>query len=172
MMQSSSIRLRAVEPEDLDFMYLIENDTQLWKYGASNVPFSRFALRNFIEQTTNNLSRDGQLRLTIEHSSGFPIGFIDLENYDAVHNRAEVGIVVSPEWQNQGVAGDALSLLMQYASDILHVHLLYAYVCRDNKPALRLFGNAGFMDSGVLPQWIRLASAYSDVIVFTKVLAD
>ena len=36
-----SIRLRAIEPEDLDLLYLIENDTRLWNVGTTNVPYSR-----------------------------------------------------------------------------------------------------------------------------------
>ena len=36
--------LRALEPEDLDFLYIIENDSSLWKFGASNVPYSKYVL--------------------------------------------------------------------------------------------------------------------------------
>ena len=35
------IRLRALEPEDLDVLYAIENDTTIWNVGNTNVPYSR-----------------------------------------------------------------------------------------------------------------------------------
>ena len=38
------VRLRAIEPEDLDTLYKIENDRTLWGIGPTNVPYSRFAL--------------------------------------------------------------------------------------------------------------------------------
>ena len=31
------MKLRAIEPEDLDLLYQIENDQSLWKVGATNV---------------------------------------------------------------------------------------------------------------------------------------
>ena len=34
------VRLRAMEPEDLELLYTIENDTQLWCVGTANVPVS------------------------------------------------------------------------------------------------------------------------------------
>ena len=92
--------LRAAEPEDLDLMYLVENDTALWTVGSSNVPYSRYALRQFIEQTSNDINSDGQVRLVIAlNENRNAIGFVDLQNYDVRHRRAEVGIVLLPEWQ-------------------------------------------------------------------------
>ena len=35
------IFLRALEPEDLDFLYEMENDESLWEVGSTNVPYSR-----------------------------------------------------------------------------------------------------------------------------------
>ena len=43
-MNQKRIRLRALEPEDLDELYQIENDRRLWDVGLTNVPYSRFAL--------------------------------------------------------------------------------------------------------------------------------
>jgi diamine N-acetyltransferase len=39
------IYLRALEPEDLDFLYQIENDSSIWQYGANKAPVSRFCLK-------------------------------------------------------------------------------------------------------------------------------
>ena len=55
------IRLRAIEPEDLDLLYRIENDTQLWNVGATNVPYSRFLLHGFISSSTGDIYTDKQL---------------------------------------------------------------------------------------------------------------
>ena len=35
------IILRALEPEDLDVLYSIENDIELWSVGYTTVPYSR-----------------------------------------------------------------------------------------------------------------------------------
>ena len=38
------VTLRAIEPEDLDVLYTIENDDKLWTVGSTNVPYSRYSL--------------------------------------------------------------------------------------------------------------------------------
>lgn len=38
------IHLRAIEPEDLDVLYNIENDTEVWNVSTTNVPYSRYIL--------------------------------------------------------------------------------------------------------------------------------
>ena len=42
------IFLRALEPEDLDFLYEMENDESLWEVGSTNVPYSRQMLLDYI----------------------------------------------------------------------------------------------------------------------------
>ena len=58
MLKSDRIKLRAVEPEDLDLMYLIENDSELWPMGQTSVPFSHYALKQYIAECSNDFFRD------------------------------------------------------------------------------------------------------------------
>ena len=43
-MNTPTITLRALEPEDLDALYAIENDTEIWDVGHTNVPYSKYAV--------------------------------------------------------------------------------------------------------------------------------
>lgn len=163
--------LRAAEPEDLDLMYLIENDTLLWAVGCANVPYSRFALRQFIEQTSNSIVADQQLRLVIQHlDSRNAIGFVDLQHYDPRYHRAEVGIVLLPEWQHQGLAQEVLKVLARYAYQHLFMHQLYALVSVGNQPAQALFLNAGYQKTATLRHWLRNEEEWQDVNVYQKIL--
>ena len=122
MLNSNKLKLRAVEPEDLDLMYLVENDTELWQFGQASVPFSHYALKQYIAESTNDFFHDRQLRLVLETADGNSVGFVDLQKYDPQHHRAEVGIVVVPEKQRQGLATEALRLLAGYVSNHLGIH--------------------------------------------------
>lgn len=171
MLRGSKILLRAVEPEDLDLMYLVENDSSLWQYGCSNVPYSRYALRRFIEETRNDIFQDTQLRLVMETLDGVAVGFVDLQNFDAMHDRAEVGIVVVPEAQGRGYAKEALMLLSQYAGMHLHLHLLYAVVAARNVVACRLFRCSGYEQNSLLPGWLKDGNGeYADANLFMLTL--
>ena len=171
MLKGKKIMLRAAEPEDLDLMYLVENDTSLWTCGSTNVPYSRFALRQFIEQTSNDINTDGQVRLVIALSENRnAIGFVDLQNYDLRNRRAEVGIVIMPEWQRQGLGNEVLKILEEYASKHLYIHQLFAFVSVVNTAAQALFSKAGYNKTATLQHWLRNGEEWQDAMVYQKIL--
>ena len=59
------IYLRAVEPEDIDIMYEMENDPSMWDISNFTVPYSHYVLRQYIENSQCDVFSDKQLRLMI-----------------------------------------------------------------------------------------------------------
>ena len=158
MLKSDKLKLRAVEPEDLDLMYLIENDSELWPCGQASVPFSHYALRQFIAEST------------IEKADGVSVGFVDLQRYDPMHHRAEVGIVVVPEQQRQGLASEALRLLAGYVSSHLGIHQLYALVPEGNVASAALFRKCGYTKTATLRDWLNCTDGWQAVDVFQLII--
>ena len=166
MLENDSIVLRAVEPDDIDFLYNCENNTQLWRYGTTMVPYSRFAIKQYIADTQNDIFLDRQLRLIICVKPDLnPIGTIDLFDFDPYHQRASVGIcITSDENRRQGYASQSLSLLIEYCFDFLHLHQLYCSVAADNEASLHVFEKAGFEQCGLRKDWLRATNGYIDEI--------
>ncbi len=158
-----SVVLRAVEPEDLDFMYIIENDRDIWKVGNTNMPYSRFALHEYIANATGDIYTDKQLRLIITNEERLFIGIIDLCNFNPQHQRAEVGIVVRKQYRDQGYGKAALSELLDYAHTVLHIHQLYALVSVDNPWCVKLFEGVGFQHDTELQDWLFDGDKYRNV---------
>ena len=102
-MEDKKIRLRALEPEDLDFLYEMENEESLWEMGCTNVPYSRQVLLDYITTATADIYTDKQVRLIVENEQQEAVGIIDLMNFDPRHQRAELGIVIKKEHQHQGL---------------------------------------------------------------------
>ena len=150
-------------------MYLIENDTELWRLGQTTVPFSHYALKQYIAETTNDFFHDRQLRLVIETADGTSVGFVDLQNYEPLHHRAEVGIVVVPEKQRQGLATEALRLLAGYVSVHLGIHQLYALVPEGNEASMALFKKCGYKKTATLQDWLNSPKGWQSVVVFQKI---
>lgn len=44
-----------MEPEDLDFLYGVENDDRLWNVGVTNVPYSKSMLLDYITSATGDI---------------------------------------------------------------------------------------------------------------------
>ncbi|MBO4549742.1 MAG: GNAT family N-acetyltransferase [Bacteroidaceae bacterium] len=169
MLKSDKLKLRAVEPEDLDLMYLIENDTELWPCGQASVPFSHYALKQYIAESSNDFFHDRQSRLVLETAEGISVGFVDLQNYDPLHHRAEVGIVVVPEQQRKGLATEALRLLAQYVSSHLGIHQLYALVPEDNTASIALFKKCGYKATATLQDWLNSPKGWQSVVIYQLV---
>ena len=169
-MNESIVRLRALEPEDLELLYQIENDRELWNVGVTNVPYSRYTLHDYIASQKGDIYVDRQVRLMIESNVGETVGIADIVNFDPQHRKAEVGIIVLNGQRRQGFALEALRQLADYATSTLHLHQLYAYVDVDNEPSLMLFKKAGYSDGAVLAQWLFDGKNYHDVVLMQHFL--
>lgn len=162
--------LRAMEPEDLDLLYEIENDRELWNVGATNVPYSRYALHTYIAQSQCNIYADEQVRLMIENAERKTVGIIDLTQFDPRNLRAELGIVVLNACRGKGYATAAVHKIIDYCRNILHLHQLYAYVATDNAESLALFTRLGFERGATLRDWLYSAGAYHDACLMQRFL--
>lgn len=171
LLKNEMVKLRAVEPEDIGLLYEAENDTQIWWVGDQNVPYSRFALKQYLQSATNDIYADKQVRFVIERKTdAHPVGLIDLFSFSPSHHRAEVGILVFESFRNQGYGTHALNLLAEYAIAQLQLHQLYAYVSVENDAACQLFQSCGFNKSHILKDWLKISDGFSDVLFMQKIL--
>ena len=130
------IRLRAMEPEDLELIYEMENDPQQWDISNFTVPYSRYVMKQYLENSQCDMFADKQLRMMIVRlEDGVAIGTIDITDFAPIHARGEVGIVIRKEFRGAGYAKDALTLLCEYAFDFLYLKQLIVHVATDNEHA-------------------------------------
>ena len=150
------IELRALEPEDIEFLYRWENDMQIWSTGITITPYSRFALRKYIESQPEDLYVSKQLRLMIVlKTEKKVIGTLDMFDFDPYHNRAGIGILIDACFRSKGFGSQALELFIQYAFNYLKLKQLYCNVAEDNVNSLALFQKQGFKISGKLHSWLK-----------------
>ncbi|MEG2573479.1 MAG: GNAT family N-acetyltransferase [Bacteroides sp.] len=163
---NEQLYLRAPEPEDLDVMYRIENNPELWEVSSITSPYSRYVLKQYIQTSGNDIFMDRQLRLMIiRKRDELIIGSVDLTNFDPLHTRAEVGIVVMKEYRREKIAQQTLNLLAEYCFGYLHMKQLYAYIPVDNEESIRLFSSCGFVVCGTLKDWLRTEDSYKDAFL-------
>ena len=132
------MRLRKLEPYDLPFLYQWENDAAMWVDADTHNPLSQQDLRDYIESTTGDIYKDGQLRLIIEHE-GVTMGCMDLFDFDPRNRKAAIGMYIAPEYRHRGIGAKALVLLEQYAFEYLQLRMLYAIIATTNEPCSRLY---------------------------------
>ncbi len=155
-LQGKQIYLRALEPTDLEFLYGLENDENLWEVSNTTSPFSKYILTQYLENSHKDIYEAKQLRLVIcILETKLPIGCIDLYDFEPKHSRAGVGIIISSEENKQkGFASEALQLLCNYAFTQLNLHQLYAGITEENIASIHLFEGLNFIKTGTKKDWI------------------
>ncbi len=167
-LKGNNINLRALEPEDLEFVYAIENDEDIWEVSNTQTPYSKFLIRQYLENAHQDIYEAKQLRLAIcKNDSQKAIGLIDLFDFDPRNNRAGIGIVIQNEIdRTQGFGKEALALLIDFSFTQLQLHQLFANIGVDNVSSLNLFATFGFQKIGVKKDWIHINNFYQDEAIF------
>ncbi|MDA0176902.1 Acetyltransferase [Mesoflavibacter sp. HG96] len=161
------IYLRALEPEDLEFIYQIENDESIWEISNTITPYSKYLIKQYLENAHKDIYEVKQLRLVICNNLDKTIGLIDLFDFDIKNKRAGIGILVKSETERQkGYGKEALKLLVNYSFKHLNLHQLYCNISEDNTASLTLFKNQGFKEIGLKKDWNLTNGSYKNEYLF------
>nr|WP_298995497.1 GNAT family protein [uncultured Polaribacter sp.] len=162
-----NIKLRALEKEDLNFLYQIENNESFWQVSHTQTPFSKYMLKLYLENAHLDIYQAKQLRLIIEeNNTNQQVGMIDLFDFNPKHKRAGIGILIHPDFQEIGYAFEALSLLINYTFTHLDLHQLYANITEDNSKSISLFEKNNFVKTGIKKDWIFTNNNYKSEILY------
>ena len=163
--KNDNISLRCAEPEDAPLIYKWENDRSVWRVSNNQAPYSLFQIEQFL-LSNNDLFSNKQLRLMIDNPQSLSVGCIDLFNFDAVNQHAEVGLLIDSAFRHQGYAKESLQLLLEYTFNNLMLHQLFCSVDEKNIESQQVFLHLGFEKCGHRKQWIKTPEGFLDVIYF------
>lgn len=163
----SIVALRALEPSDVDRLYLWENDPEVWQFGDRRAPLSRHQLWEYATTYDADPIRAGQIRFMITLSAtGEVVGAIDLFDIEATSGRGQVGILVGKDYRGRGYGASALGMLCSYAATQLGLHQLWSITSAMNAAARATFERCGFKISGRLRSWQKTGARYEDAYIY------
>jgi len=168
-LKTDTLYLRALEKSDLEFLYALENDVSVWRVSNTITPFSKDGVAQYLEQAALDIYTTKQLRLIICTPNQERIGAIDLFDFDPLHRRAGIGILILPYFQRQNFASQALEILLRYCYQHLLLHQVYCSIAEDNAASIRLFQKFGFRTIGKREQWLKTSAGWIDVYDFQKI---
>jgi len=169
-LKDKHIYLRALEPEDLQFLYELENDTSIWEISGTTTPYSKHVLQFYLDNAHRDIYDVKQLRLCICNLEDEVVGLIDLFDFDPKNNRAGLGIVIkNSDKRNQGIGNESIKVFSKYAFNNLNLHQIFVNVIEDNVASIHLFEKLGFKRIGVKKDWILVEGAYKNEILFQKI---
>lgn len=165
-LRGKSVFLRALEPEDLEYLYSVENNEEFWEVSTTSTPYSRYILKQYLENSHKDIYQIKQLRLVICKKDK-TIGFIDIFDFEPKHKRAALGIIISENTERgNGYGAEALELICNYCFSHLNVHQVYAGVGIDNEKSRQLFEKAGFILAGHKKDWNLVNGKFKDELLY------
>ena len=161
-LKGKNIFLRALELEDIDYLFSIENNEKYWSISDSQIPFSKYLLNRYLKNSDMDIYEAKQLRLVITDFKNITIGLIDLFDIDFKNNRAGVAIIINENMRNKGFAKEALEMLIKYSKTHLSLHQLYCNILEDNTHSVNLFKSVQFKEVGLKKDWIKFDGKYKN----------
>ncbi|MDO5607029.1 MAG: GNAT family protein [Capnocytophaga sp.] len=169
-LKGKTVFLRALESDDLQSLYDLENDVTLWEVSETQLPFSKYVLQQYLDSAHKDIYEVRQLRLVISTYAMQLAGCVDLYGFDPKNRRAGVGIVVTEPFRRKGIGKEVLELVTEYARKFLGLHQLYAYISEENTASRKLFEKSGYEPKGTLSDWIFSDGKYKNVSLYQLIL--
>lgn len=161
-----NVRLRALEPADLELLYLWENDPEIWRVSETIAPMSREVLLKLISDQKYDLYASRQMRLMIDVDN-VSVGCVDLFNFEPLHRRFGVGILIyADEHRRRGYASRVIEQVKDYAHNILDLKQIWVNINEDNPASIALFESCGFVLSARRKEWINRAGKFIDELEY------
>jgi diamine N-acetyltransferase len=169
-LKGEHVYLRALEPEDLDFIHAIENDETIWEISNTQTPYSRYLIKQYLEQAHKDIYEVKQLRLVISNYESESLGMIDIFDFDFKNRRAGIGILIKNiSNRKNGYGSEALKLLVDYGFNHLDLHQMYCNILEDNLASIKLFTNQGFKKIGLKKDWIQHNGTFKNEYLFQRI---
>ncbi len=167
MLNSTNIYLRTIEPRDASLMLKWENNPENWAVSDTLVPFSEHLILQYVN-SAQDIFETKQLRFIIcLQENDKPIGTIDLFEYDPLHRRAGVGVLIDEvSERNKGYADEALKLMIQYSFEKLNLHGLFCNIFESNAHSIRLFEKNNFIKTGAKKDWVKTIKGWETELFY------
>lgn len=161
-------RLRALEPSDVELLYLWENDPEVWRVSGTLAPLSLERIARFVEEQSYDIYATRQMRLIVD-VEGVAVGSVDIFEFDPSNRRFGIGILIYSHERRQGYARAAIEATLRYGVEVLGVKQVWASIAANNEPSVALFESCGFEQCGRRRAWLRTPDGYVDQLEYQRV---
>ena len=141
-----TVRLRALERDDLEFVHGLNNDSRIMSYWFTEPYEALVELRDIYDRHVH----DNRERRFVIEADGERAGVVELVEIDYIHRGAEFQIIVHPSMQGRGHARAATRAALDHAFAVLNLHKVYLVVDVENAAAIHVYREAGFVVEGEL----------------------
>jgi [ribosomal protein S5]-alanine N-acetyltransferase len=164
MFIGTKVTVGAFVPDDYAAMYCWSNDIIAARLDGAFRPVNLKDAVNWCESAGKDSTR---VMLSIrQRTDPKIIGYLHIQNINAVHRSADIGIRIGEEkFRGQGYGKEALAIGLNYCWNHLNLERAGLLVFRHNQRAISAYKAVGFKKEGLLRRLFFIDGAWVDVVV-------
>jgi ribosomal-protein-alanine N-acetyltransferase len=157
------VGLRWLEPADVPALFEVFSDPEVMRYWSSTPLVDEEAAAGLLRHIHDRFAARALFQWGISRQAdNRVIGTCTLFHLDAENRRAEIGFALGQAHWGQGLASEALGLLIGFAFGTLGLHRLEADVDPRNAASLRILERQGFRREGLLRERFHVGGEVQD----------
>lgn len=161
------VRLRALEPSDVDAFYTWNQDTgNQRKLAHVWLPSSRAALKQWLEKQSAKRTEGDEFMLVIENLEGEFVGVISTHHCEPRVGCFQYGIGIMPAHQRRGYAHEAMRLVLRFMFLERRYQKVTAEIFSYNEPSQKMHEAFGFQFEGRIRRTLYTNGEYHDQLFY------
>ena len=162
------LALRRITKDDADDLFLIRSDSTAMQYIDRPLAETTDDVLKLIKVIEDRLIANDGITWGV-WLKGAPelIGTIGLWRIIKEDHRAEIGYLLHPRWQRQGIMHEALVKVLDYGFSVMKVHSVEANVSPVNEASIRLLDKNGFVREAYFKENYCYKGEFKDTFVYS-----
>jgi RimJ/RimL family protein N-acetyltransferase len=168
------LRLRQFHARDLEGLHACFGDAEAMRYWNTPACKSEADTGRWLKYFAKTTSPYDHLAWAVaERRSDRCIGMVNYHNRSAPHGHLEIGYILTPLKQGQGLGTEAVAALVAYCLDKIGVHRIEALIRPDNAASIKLVQRLGFQcEGGPLRDRWRRDGRYMSVMMYALIAGE
>jgi len=164
MLIGAKVNIGPFVPDDYGAMYCWANDVAAARFDSAFRPVNLAEVVRQCEAAGKDASR--VMFAIRKHGATAIIGYLHIQNINATHRSADLGIRIGEEKnRGAGYGKEALALGLDYCWRHLNLNRVGLIVFRNNPRAIKAYQAAGFRREGCLKKFYFIDGAWVDVLL-------
>lgn len=163
---TARLRLRQFRLDDTDAMHECYGSAEAMQYWNRPAHARRIETERAVRRSIVFRPAKRVVWAVADAGTDRCLGMVNYHNCDLRYRSADIGYMINPAHQRQGIAGEAVGALIGHCFDVLKLHRLTAFIDTDNIASQALAEKFGFRREGLLRETIFLGGAWRSDYVY------
>ena len=165
---SDRLSFRSLHEDDVQEVFDLRSDKEIMKYIprplANDLQDALEHIRMVKEVIEKNEGINWAISLKGESKL---IGIIGIYRIKLEDDRGEIGYILSPNYQNQGLISEAIHNIARYAFETLQFHSMEAVIDPENTASERVLIKNGFVKEAHIKENVFWDDQYLDTVIYS-----